>query len=181
MPFQHSDLIHNCTGKIPSFPHFSSTSLDQWKLIPPQAKKKHVYIWHCCHCGQSSIPIATPGCPGCGYGRCAYCKTTRVQVRSHEPLSPFLSRNDPANPLVIATGGLRRTRLPILSTTSPQQYGAVQGMRTWLSFEHGHASRLQTTAGGRRMRRYRRSHSNLGSLASHARLLPLLCYPLIRV
>lgn len=61
-----------------------SRQLDQFQVPPIQAlaKKKHVYIWHCCYCGRSSIPISCAGCPGCGYGRCAYCTTTRVQVRS---------------------------------------------------------------------------------------------------
>ncbi|KAH4056246.1 hypothetical protein HBH64_066660 [Parastagonospora nodorum] len=63
-----------------------------------QAKKKHVYIWHCCHCGQSSIPIATIGCPGCGYGRCVQCKTAPERVRSCKPSSPFPSRMVPTKP-----------------------------------------------------------------------------------
>lgn len=38
-----------------------------------------------CQCATSNIPISSAGCPGCGYGRCAYCTTTRVQVRASEP------------------------------------------------------------------------------------------------
>ncbi|KAH6866988.1 hypothetical protein BKA58DRAFT_215447 [Alternaria rosae] len=57
------------------------------------AKKRHVYIWQCCRCGYSSIPISSGGCPGCGDGRCAYCTTTRVQVRPHTPLLNFPFRH----------------------------------------------------------------------------------------
>ncbi|RYO57990.1 hypothetical protein AA0116_g8042 [Alternaria tenuissima] len=75
-----------------------SRQLDRSHIPPIQAlaKKKHVYIWHCCYCGKSSIPISSAGCPGCGYGRCAYCTTTRVQVRASAAKSQLQKTDSPA-------------------------------------------------------------------------------------
>ncbi|CAI9635031.1 unnamed protein product [Alternaria burnsii] len=75
-----------------------SRQLDRSYIPPIQtlAKKKHVYIWHCCYCGKSSIPISSAGCPGCGYGRCAYCTTTRVQVRASAAKSQLQKADSPA-------------------------------------------------------------------------------------
>jgi hypothetical protein len=49
-----------------------------------------------CYCGKSSIPISSAGCPGCGYGRCAYCTTTRVQVRASAAKSQLQKADGPA-------------------------------------------------------------------------------------
>ncbi|PSS22712.1 hypothetical protein M430DRAFT_33473 [Amorphotheca resinae ATCC 22711] len=49
-----------------------------WQLAP---KKKYVYIWQCCGCGHSGINIMVTACSACGAARCAYCRTTKVQVR----------------------------------------------------------------------------------------------------
>lgn len=49
-----------------------------------------------CYCGKSSIPISSAGCPGCGYGRCAYCTTTRVQVRASAAKSQLQKTDSPA-------------------------------------------------------------------------------------
>ncbi|KAF2854873.1 hypothetical protein T440DRAFT_465003 [Plenodomus tracheiphilus IPT5] len=81
-------------------------------LIQSLAKKKLVWIWHCCQCPQTNIPYSSPGCPGCGYGRCAYCKTTRIQVRQAFMPNGITMENglyaDPSehlsHPLTITTG-----------------------------------------------------------------------------
>lgn len=46
-----------------------------------------------CNCGTSPINIRTAACPRCGKTRCAYCSTTRVQVRRTFPI-PLDEDND---------------------------------------------------------------------------------------
>ncbi|KAH8775746.1 hypothetical protein F5882DRAFT_164510 [Hyaloscypha sp. PMI_1271] len=49
----------------------------------PPARRKTMHVWECCQCGRGNINIQLEQCPDCGVYRCAYCKTTRVQVRGH--------------------------------------------------------------------------------------------------
>ncbi|PMD19015.1 hypothetical protein NA56DRAFT_212709 [Hyaloscypha hepaticicola] len=49
-----------------------------WELGP---KKRYIYTWTCCNCGRSRINIMVEACPDCCTPRCAYCQTTKVQVR----------------------------------------------------------------------------------------------------
>jgi len=44
-------------------------------------KRRLVYIWACCSCGCSSINIRLDTCPDCNTARCAFCQTSKVQVR----------------------------------------------------------------------------------------------------
>ncbi|PMD25971.1 hypothetical protein NA56DRAFT_699051 [Hyaloscypha hepaticicola] len=47
----------------------------------PPAKKRTIFVWQCCQCGQSNINIQIEDCPQCSNPRCAYCPTTKVQIR----------------------------------------------------------------------------------------------------
>ncbi|KAF2189215.1 hypothetical protein K469DRAFT_60738 [Zopfia rhizophila CBS 207.26] len=56
---------------------------ESYTAVPTRqlAKKKHIYLWRCCACGCASINIMVNACPSCTTLRCAYCTTTKVQVR----------------------------------------------------------------------------------------------------
>lgn len=45
------------------------------------AKKKYAFVWQCCYCAYPSIPYKATACPSCGYGRCANCLTSKVQLK----------------------------------------------------------------------------------------------------
>ncbi|OCK76056.1 hypothetical protein K432DRAFT_385736 [Lepidopterella palustris CBS 459.81] len=71
------------SGFAACLPSWTPESSTEFSFVPVRelAKKKHVYIWECCACGQPGINIMTNACPSCNTVRCAYCQTTKVQVR----------------------------------------------------------------------------------------------------
>lgn len=62
-------------------PRYTSNKPTNTSSQPPP-KRKAVWVWECCQCGVGNIGIHIEQCPECSCARCAYCETTKVQVRS---------------------------------------------------------------------------------------------------
>jgi len=73
--------------RVPTQPQRIPRNSNAWKpnspasrQLPP-GRRRAVYVWQCCQCGLSGINIQVDTCPECQCARCAYCKTTKIQVR----------------------------------------------------------------------------------------------------
>ncbi|KAH7256401.1 hypothetical protein BKA59DRAFT_467397 [Fusarium tricinctum] len=49
------------------------------KQLPP--RKKAVWIWACCVCGNGGMKVSVDPCPYCGTPRCPNCDTRRANAR----------------------------------------------------------------------------------------------------
>ncbi|KAH9203699.1 hypothetical protein DL95DRAFT_138726 [Leptodontidium sp. 2 PMI_412] len=90
--WQLDEFVNNASdahrGGEPSMLHLGDTNPIIWpsrdmhvRQLKPPSKRKTIYVWECCQCGRGSINIQIDQCPECQNTRCAYCQTTKVQVR----------------------------------------------------------------------------------------------------
>ncbi|KAK1658058.1 hypothetical protein BDP55DRAFT_683713 [Colletotrichum godetiae] len=53
----------------------SMAIVDSWGT-----KRKQVYLWTCCGCGNTGMPISYSNCQTCDVARCAYCAVSKVRI-----------------------------------------------------------------------------------------------------
>ncbi|KAH3916061.1 hypothetical protein HBH56_068340 [Parastagonospora nodorum] len=128
-------MLRNSQGLAPNFQNIGQPITGPLPGVQPPvqayAKKRHVYVWRCCRCGQGSIPITSGGCTNCGCGRCAYCTTTKVQVRTAASKKFHLKRSKHAP---IPNPGPRISRAPphtSRAVNSKRSFVEISTMKTY--------------------------------------------------
>ncbi|OAG00359.1 uncharacterized protein CC84DRAFT_297759 [Paraphaeosphaeria sporulosa] len=87
------------------------------------ARKRHIFVWHCCACGQASNNIGVGHCIRCGHGRCAYCQTEKVQIRAAISVTRLkYCLYQTIDESTRSFGTARPTYSTVLRYRAPQQY-----------------------------------------------------------
>ncbi|KAL3293591.1 hypothetical protein RB213_012019 [Colletotrichum asianum] len=63
-------------------PDLDSRARDQTKTMPPPSRRRYVFVWTCCFCAHSGIPVVVDPCPNCHYSRCNRCRVERILTRT---------------------------------------------------------------------------------------------------
>ncbi|KAM5525898.1 hypothetical protein FOXYSP1_01942 [Fusarium oxysporum f. sp. phaseoli] len=50
-------------------------------FVEKPSRRKVIWIWFCCSCGNGGMKVSTDPCPRCGIPRCVNCDTQRLYTR----------------------------------------------------------------------------------------------------